>query len=357
MQVSSYFRRLALSLPRSRASWVPLTAAVLFSCSAPYIVAQAQSGVTGTITDNSGAIIPGAEVTITENNTQTSQKVVTTSSGTYAATGLLPGRYTITVLAAGFSKTIKDQVNIEVSTQATIDIVLTAGGSDTTVEVTSPLIALNTTQPELGTTIEPAVVAALPVAIGGGRTRQIDQLQFLAPGTQGDTFSHRINGGVNFESEILYNGIPAPQSETAGYTTNFNPPFELVNEFRVERSTFSAKYGLAQGAVTYQTASGTNALHGDAFYINRNEYFDARGFFNTTTPDRPRKQLRLHRRRPRCYPAPLQRQGQDLLPLRLGLRQEQLQQHQPRHRAYRPGEKPADFSDFVDSKRQRHPHL
>ncbi len=264
--------------------WAPISAAVLFSCTAPYIFAQTQSGVTGTITDNSGAIIPNAEVTITNVGTQTSQKVVTTSSGTYAATGLLPGRYTITVVAPGFSKTVKDQVNLEVSSNATIDISLTAGGSDTTVEVTSPLISLNTTQPELGTTIEPAVVAALPVAIGGGRTRQIDQLQFLAPGTQGDTFSHRINGGVDFESEILYNGIPAPQSETAGYTVNFNPPFELINEFRVERSTFSAKYGLAQGAVTYQTASGTNVLHGDAFYNNRNEYFDARGFFNNKTP-------------------------------------------------------------------------
>ncbi len=125
---------------------------------------------------------------------------------------------------------------------------------------------------------------ALPVAIGGGRGRAIDSLQFLAPGVQGSTFSHQINGGVDFEQEILYNGIPAPQSETAGFSNNFNPPFELVTQFRLERSTFSAQYGLAQGAVTYQTASGTNSYHGDVFFINRNEYFDARGYFNTTTP-------------------------------------------------------------------------
>jgi len=190
--------------------------------------------------------------------------------------------------APGFSKAVKDDVNVEVTTQATIDFALNAGGSETTVEVSAPLISLNTTQPELGTTIEPAVVNALPVAIGGGRGRSIDTLQFLAPGVQGDTFSHQINGGVDFEQEILYNGIPAPQSETAGFSNNFNPPFELVNQFRLERSTFSAQYGLAQGAVTYQTASGTNSYHGDAFFINRNEYFDAyfdaRGYFNRTTP-------------------------------------------------------------------------
>lgn len=273
-------------LPRlASRSWAPLSAAVLFSCTAPYIFAQAQSGVTGTITDNSGAIIPGAAVTITNIGTQTSQNLTTTSAGTYAATGLLPGRYTITVVAPGFSKTIKDQVNIEVSTQATIDITLSAGGSDTTVEVTSPLIALNTTQPELGTTIEPAVVAALPVAIGGGRGRQIDSLQFLAPGVQGDTFSHRINGGVDFQTELVFNGIPIAQSETEGYQTGINPPFELVNQFRVERSTFAAQYGLAQGATTYQMASGGNAFHGDAFFIARNEFFDATSRFAPTGLD------------------------------------------------------------------------
>ena len=93
-----------------------------------------------------------------------------------------------------------------------------------------------------------------------------------------------MNGGVDFQSEIIYNGVPVPQSETAGYTSNFNPPFDMVNEFRVERSTFSAQYGLAQGAVTYNMASGTNAIHGNAFLIDRNDFFDAKGYYNNITP-------------------------------------------------------------------------
>ena len=262
---------------------LPGLAVVALLASAPLAHAQASSGITGTVADASGAIIPGANVSIVSDTTQVKTDAVTSSAGTYAVTGLNPGRYTVTVTSPGFATIVKHDVNVEVTIQSTIDFSLNAGANET-VTVSSPLIALNTTQPELGTTIEPEVVKDLPVAIGGGRGRQIDSLQFLAPGTSGDTFSHNVNGGVNFEEEILYNGIPAPQSETAGYTTNFNPPFELVNEFRVERSTFSAKYGLAQGAVTYQTASGTNSLHGDAFYINRNEFFDARGFFNPTTP-------------------------------------------------------------------------
>ena len=122
-------------------------------------------------------------------------------------------------------------------------------------------------------------MAALPVEVSG-RGRQVDQLQFMAPGTTGSTFSHRVSGGVDFEQEIIYNGIPAPQPETEGYTTNFNPPFELVEEYRVERSTFSAQFGLGQGALTYQMKSGTNTYHGDLFEINRNSFFDSVGFFN-----------------------------------------------------------------------------
>ncbi|WP_348270117.1 carboxypeptidase-like regulatory domain-containing protein [Edaphobacter paludis] len=260
-----------------------LTFCLLFATALPGF-AQASSGVTGTVTDSSGALIPGAAVIVTNVSTGQTAKTVTGSAGTYATTGLLPGRYTITVTAAGFSKAIKNEVNLEVSTNATIDMTLNAGASDTVIEVTSPLIALNTTQPELGTTIEPEVVQALPEEVSNGRGRQIDAVAFLAPGVQGSSFSKRINGGVDFQSEVVFNGIPAPQPETEGYQTGFNPPFDMVNQVKVERSTFSAQYGLAQGAVTYQMASGTNAFHGNAFYINRNEFFDAKGYFNQTTP-------------------------------------------------------------------------
>lgn len=255
------------------------TAGIVLVGSVPYVQAQASSVLTGTVTDSAGAVIPGATVFIVNTATQQTISAVTSSAGQYTSTGLLPGRYTVTVSSPGFAKSIKDQVNVEVSTQSTVDFRLNAGG-ETTVEVNAPLISLNTTDPELGTTIEPTVVASLPVPISNGRGRGIDTLQLLAPGVTGNNFSHQVNGGVDLETEILYNGIPVPQPETSGFTGNFNPPFQLINEFRVERATFSAKYGLAQGAVTYQTASGTNQYHGDALYILRNQFFDAKGYFN-----------------------------------------------------------------------------
>ncbi len=262
----------------TRVGLVLLTLCLAFS-SAKVLYAQANAGLTGTVTDSTGAIVSGASVTITDQGTGQQNHSTTSSAGTYAVTGLTPGVYSVTVEATGFKKEVQNSVNVEVSTNATINITLAAGATSETVEVTADPIALNTTQPQLGSTVEPAVVAALPNEVSG-RGRQIDALQFLAPGTTGGAFSHRISGGVDFEEEIVYNGIPAPQPETEGYTTNFNPPYEMVSEFRVERSTFSAQFGLGMGALTYQMASGTNSYHGDLFEINRNSFFDSVGFFN-----------------------------------------------------------------------------
>jgi carboxypeptidase family protein/TonB-dependent receptor-like protein len=262
IQIAIQFLTLCLVLFAARGAW-----------------AQANAGVTGTVTDASGAVIPDASVSVTNEGTSVSNKATTSSSGTYSVTGLTPGSYTVAVEKAGFKKAVHNHVNVEVTVTATINVELSNGAVTDTVEVEAQQIALNTTSPQIGSTIEPAVVKSLPTEVSG-RGRQIDQLQFLAPGTTGDTFSHRIGGGVDFEQEILYNGIPAPQPETEGYTVNFNPPYEMVQEFRVERSTFAAQFGLGQGALTYQMASGTNRYHGDLFEINRNSLFDSVGFFN-----------------------------------------------------------------------------
>ncbi len=248
-------------------------------CAAPSARAQASAGITGTVVDQSGAVIPNAAVTIVDEDTGTAIKTTSSSAGTFSATGLTPGKYQVKVARTGFKTLIQNDVNVEISVTDTLTFTLSTGEATQTVQVTADAISLNTTAPQLGTTLEPAVVAALPVEVSG-RGRQIDSLQFTAPGTTGSTFSHRISGGVDFQQEILYNGIPVVQPETEGYTTNFNPPFEMVQEFRVQQTTFSAQYGLGQGALTYQMATGTNHYHGDLFEINRNSYFDSVGFFN-----------------------------------------------------------------------------
>lgn len=280
-----------------RRRWLRLTSrltqiALIFAC-ASFAVrtlnGQAVAGMTGTITDSSGAVVPNAKVTVTNEGTGVSNHATTGSAGTYAITGLIPGTYDIGVDSTGFEKFVLTGIGVEVSKTATVNVTLKAGSTTQTVQVQASAIALNTTQPQISTTIEPTVVQSLPFEVAG-RGRQIDQLQFLAPGVTGSTFSHRVDGGVDFEQEIVYNGIPAPQPETEGYTTNFDPPFEMVQELATERTTFAAQFGLGQGALSYQMASGTNHYHGDLFEINRNSFFDSIGYFNnpahggSTTP-------------------------------------------------------------------------
>ena len=275
---------LKLSARLSRYWLAPALAACLIFLCASAASAQALSGITGTVTDSTGAVIGNAKVTATNDATNVAKSTVTSSAGTYLFNDLLPGTYTIRVDLAAFQASVHSGVNVDVSKVSTVDATLIPGSLSQTVEVTENVIALDTTQPNLNTSIETKVVEDLPNEISGGRGRQIDAFVFLAPGVTGGTFSHRINGGVDFQNEVVFNGVAMAQSETAGFQTIWNPPYELVSEFNVLRSSFSAQYGLAQGAVTYQTASGTNQIHGDGFEIIRNNFFDSRGSQNLAVP-------------------------------------------------------------------------
>lgn len=248
----------------------------------PSAKAQALSGIQGTVTDESGAVVPDAKVSVHNNATGVVTNTVTSSAGTYTVTDLIPGTYTVKIEKQGFRAWQSNEVIVEAGgKQSTADATLKAGSATEVVEVTASPIALETSQPDVGTVIEKKLVDELPTILGGvggvgPRGRQIDAFLFLTPGVQGGAFEHRINGGVSFQNEVVFNGIDANQSETQGFQSNINPPFEMVSEFRVLSSTFSAQYGLAQGVAYYQFASGGNALHGDAFEIMRNDYFDAR---------------------------------------------------------------------------------
>jgi hypothetical protein len=264
---------------------IPLLAVTLALSllSPPPAHGQALSGISGTVTDTSGAVIPNAKVSVTNDATKVTTTAVTTSVGSYRITDLIPGVYTVAVTAPGFELFTLNGLHIDVGAVETANATLKAGSSTQEVQVTSPAIALETAQPELGTTIEHTMIQELPIEVGntnggvGPRGRQIDAFIFLAPGVQGGTFSHRIDGGVDFQNEVVFNGIPAVQSETQGFQSNINPPFELVDQSKVLQNVFPAQYGLAQGVAQYQFASGTNALHADGFEIMRNDYFDAKG--------------------------------------------------------------------------------
>jgi hypothetical protein len=252
---------------------------VLLLLLSPMLRAQVTNGVNGTITDTSGASVVNAHIRVVNTSTGVESDASSSSSGAFTVVGLIPGEYSVEVGAPNFT-TVKTNVVVEVARMSTLNISLKPGAVTETVQVNVEQLALNTTSPELGATLEPELVSTAPIEIQG-LARQIDSFSYLAPGVQGTATSHAINGGVTYENEVQFNGVPVAFVQFQGNQTNINPPYEAVDEFRVASSTFNAQYGIGQGAVTFNMASGTNTFHGDAFEILRNQLFDSAGFFPT----------------------------------------------------------------------------
>lgn len=255
--------------------------ALLFTLAGPALQqlhAQATGGLTGAVTDPSGAAIQGAHITFTNSATGITSQVASSSLGVYTAS-LAPGSYNVVVEAPGFQKFQGTGILVEVGSTPTFNIKMTIGAENQTVQVAvANSIELNTTEPQLDTMLPPAEVQALPLEISGN-IRQITSFATLSPGVRpGPYGTLTVEGGnpnqIN-SSGSYYNGL---QLDTAS-AINSDPPFEMVDEFRMLRSAFSSRYGMTQGAVAYNMRSGTNKLHGDAFGINRNNAFDSAGFF------------------------------------------------------------------------------
>jgi hypothetical protein len=277
-QKSGFSRIRCQNLPTTVFLSLLMLCSALLLSTAP-LHGQSQNGITGTVTDLSGAVLPGATVSATNGQTGVTSKATTSSAGSFTIVGLLPGDYSVTVEAPAF-KTFKTGITVEVAKMSTINVPMAPGATTETVEVKEADITLNTTSPSIGTTLEPELVKNAPIEISG-LARQIDSFMYLAPGVQGNATSHNINGGVTFENEVQFNGVPVAFVQFAGNQTYINPPYEAVSEFRVNSSTFDPQFGLGQGAVTFNMASGTNDFHGDAFEILRNQLFDSDGFFPT----------------------------------------------------------------------------
>lgn len=261
--------------------WMWLLLFVVVGSPFQLLHAQAnQGGLTGTITDPSGAVIPGTRLTFRNTATGVVTSGASSSGGVYTVT-LTPGSYDVTAEASGFKTSAQHNVLVEVGATPTLDIRMELGSASETVQVTtSNAIEINTTQPQLDTMLPPEEVTNLPLEINGNM-RQIQSFATLAPGVKtGQYGSVTIEGGAAKQinsAGTYYNGL---ELDTAS-AINSNPPYEMVDEFRVLRSTFSARYGLVQGAISYNMRSGTNKLHGDGFLIDRNSVFDSAGFFPT----------------------------------------------------------------------------
>lgn len=257
--------------------------ALFLLISASLCSAQDRGAIRGFVTDSAGAAAPGAVVIVKNAATGLTQTARTGVDGVYSVLYLPAGSYTVTAEKTGFRKAEAAGVAVHVATVTSLDVTLTIGALEQTVEVsaTAPLLDMQGTN--LGKVIPKNAIKDLPLFIGGGLRSNL-AFVILTPGVIGPANNPRIGGGLlDGQSEQL-DGAEA-QSERRNDPAMNGVSVEGMEEFKVHSSSYSAEYGrTSNGVINWVTKSGTNAVHGSGFVFNRNEALNARGF--TTAPSK-----------------------------------------------------------------------
>jgi outer membrane receptor protein involved in Fe transport len=235
-------------------------------------------GITGTVTDPQGGVVPNASVVVTNIGTNNAVTVTANSDGGYRASNLQPGTYRIETTVSGFAPAKADNVIVEVGQTTTVDIPLTLGNATAEVEVTGEAPVINTTTPEVSTNINQTSINELPI-----NGRRASNFVLLTPATVPDgTFGlisfRGISGLLNNSTVDGGDNNQAFQSEERGRTRiGYVVSQSAIREFQVNTSNYSAEYGRSAGGVVNSvTKSGTNGFHGDLFEYYRNNKFGAR---------------------------------------------------------------------------------
>lgn len=247
-------------------------------------------GLTGRISDPSGAAVPAATVKVSNLGTGITDTTTSTSDGVYLVRGLSPGRYRMTVTKTGFKTSNQEPIIVSTATISTVDITLTVGALTQTINVTTSAVQLQTSSAEVGTVMPDTNMLNLPISLGGNATigasgrRQIENFTFLTPGVTGNQWSKSIDGAPGFSQEIIIDGIDTSDIGAQGFIAESTPPYEAVSEFKVQNTLYPAEYGGGYGVENFTLKSGTNQFHGDLFDFIRNNKFDAAGFFGNSKP-------------------------------------------------------------------------
>jgi hypothetical protein len=247
-------------------------------------LAQVDTGtINGIVTDASSAIVPGAQVTVMQRETDQRITLTTNQSGFYSAPGLRTGLYDVEVSHQGFQAQKKTgiQVNVQDRLELNFTLAVGAAASEVTVEAAAPLLESETSS--LGQVIQQQTINELPL-----NGRLFIQLATLGSGALPSTRTNErdnfiANGARAVQNSYLLDGIDN-KNRIMGFDTNsaqiIQPVIDAIDEFKVQTSTFSAEFGQAAGGVVNVTMkSGTNSVHGDVFEFLRNSKLDALPFF------------------------------------------------------------------------------
>jgi hypothetical protein len=266
-----------------------LTTSLLFFflCAEQASYAQVTTGsIVGSITDNTGAVIPGVSVTALNTQTGTETRTTTNESGTYEFLLLRPGTHTLSVESSGFQRLVRENVVVRTTEVTRVNLTLEVGTVTETVTVTAETPLLQSEQATLGHVVEERTITSIPLA-----TRNFTQILGTSPGVVGSIMnadqrgtgsdSVSVNGARRGSNNLLVDGAPTTNQLNNAPDGDGTPSIEFLGEFKVLTSLYSAEYGRNQGSViNVTTRSGTNALHGSVYEFLRNTKLNARPFFS-----------------------------------------------------------------------------
>ena len=273
----------------SRRIQVLAGAGVVFLLASASLFGQGSEGrISGTVTDQSGAAIPMAKVTITDEQRNVSRTLTTDSAGAYAAPNLIPSTYDVHVEFMGFKGADRKDLVLEVAQDLRVDVALQTGEQTETVVVTAEAAALNTTNAELGGSLSNQVINDLPL-----NGRNFENLLDLRPGVvkyPGNAgWTQATNGLRPHDNFFLVDGIDANDPWMAQSMMNAVMaagdagtmlPIDAINEFQTQQNP-RAEYGWKPGAVVnVGVKSGSNSYHGTAYAYGRTSSWDANNFFS-----------------------------------------------------------------------------
>ncbi|WP_260740121.1 TonB-dependent receptor [Tunturiibacter lichenicola] len=239
-----------------------------------------QGAIQGTVTDASGAVVPDAKVTATNQDSGVATVRPTSSAGLFEINPIIPGTYTVTATAKGFQTFKQQNLVVDALKVTGLNISLVIGGQDQTVTVTEAPPALNTTSATLGGVIENSTYTNLPLQMNG---QQRDPTAFatLLPGVQaqGSARAPIVGGTGNYIAEVYVDGLPTTTANQQGdnRVVSNSIPVEAIDQFQVLTSVPGAEYQGA-GALNFTIKSGGNQYHGTVADFVRNTIFDTWGF-------------------------------------------------------------------------------
>src|SRR5215472_12919990 len=256
-----------------------LVALIAFMCATQLMAQSTTDGaIGGTVFDASGAVISQAQVAIRNNGTNAEQTVNSDDSGYFRVIHLQPGSYTVTVSHQGFAAFKAQQVIVQVGSLTELSPRLKVAGSTETVEVTAEAPQINYTSQDFAQTLNQTAISNLP--INGGRW---SNFSLLTPGVVSDSNAFGLLSFRGISTLLNNNTVDGADNNQAFFSEErgrtrigYSTPKEAVQEFQVNTSNYSAEYGRSAGGVVNTVSkSGTNQIHGDAYFHDRDNVWGA----------------------------------------------------------------------------------